>query len=192
MVGDCSINGGDRRDVNVDEIRLLYFREVERWIGRFFLAPHSDIDVVKRGALHQSSAIPELQQRTSISSVFTEIHLSLDFSDLFICRLLNFSGPDECQALWSASRRSLLNMNWRRGIVDQHGREDWVYYYGDLEFLNVHFCVTSNSSNDGTTSSGGDFPVTIPGIKFNDMLRAPRLFYLTLDENCFQYDPGIC
>lgn len=155
-------------------------------------AHYSDIDVVKRGPLYQSAAIPEVQQRTSFSSVFTELHLSVDFSDLFICRLLNFSGLHESQALWSASRRSLLSMDWRRGIIDQHGREDWVYYYGEIEFLNVHFCVTSNSSNSkySDESVQTDFPVNIPEVRFNDLLRAPRLFYLSLNENCFQYDPG--
>ena len=171
-----------------DEIRFLYYREFENWISRFMGAPSSDIDVVKRGPLHQSAAIPEIHHRTSFSSVFKEFHLSVDFSDLFICRLLNFSSPKESQALWSASRRSLLNMDWRRGIVDQHGREDWVYYYGELEFLNVQFSVTSHSSSSQLTPT--EFPVSIPGIQFNDLLRAPRLFYLSLDENCFQYDPG--
>lgn len=174
---------------NEGDIRLLYYREFERWIGRYLLAHFSDIDVVKRGPLHQSAAIPEIQHHSSFSSVFTELHISLDFSDLFICRLLNFSSPKESQALWSASHRSLLNMDWRRGIVDQHGREDWVYYYGELEFLNVHFCVTSNSSTL-VTENTSDFPVKIPGVQFNDVLRAPRLFYLSLDENCFKYDPG--
>jgi hypothetical protein len=172
-----------------EDIRFLYYREFERWISRYLLAHFSDINVVKRGPLHQSAAIPELQHRSSFSSVFTEMHLSVDFSDLFICRLLNFSGPKESQALWSASHRSLLNMDWRRGIIDQHGREDWVYYYGELEFLNVHFCVTSNISAT-SSENPSDFPVNIPGVKFNDLLRAPRLFYLSLDENCFQYDPG--
>ena len=152
-------------------------------------AHSSDIDVVKRGALHQSAAIPEIQHRTSFSSVFNEFHLSVDFSDLFICRLLNFSSAKESQALWSASGRSLLNMDWRRGIVDQHGREDWVYYYGELEFLNVQFAVTSNSSS-GAGAATSEFPVHIAGIQFNKLLRAPRLFYLSLDENCFQFDPG--
>ena len=176
---------------NSQDIRFLYYREFERWISRYLLAHFSDIDVVKRGSLHQSAAIPEPQHRTSFSSVFTEMHLSVDFSDLFICRLLNFSSPKESQALWSASRRSLLNMDWRRGIVDQHGREDWVYYYGELEFLNVHFCVTSNDSTATKSPEiSSDFPVNIPGVQFNDCLRAPRLFYLSLDENCFQYDPG--
>lgn len=184
----------EQSDVS-DEIRFLYYREFERWISRFMTAPSSDIDVVKRGSLHQSGAIPEIQQRTSFASVFTEFHLSVDFSDLYICRLMNFSGFTESQALWSASRRSLLNMDWRRGIVDQHGREDWVYYYGELEFLNVHFVVTSHSSitNEKVTNSSeiqNDFPVIIPGVQFNDLLRAPRLFYLSLDENCFKYDPG--
>lgn len=176
---------------NADDIRFLYYREFERWISRYMAAPSSDIDVVKRGSLHQSAAIPQIQHRTSFASVFTEFHLSVDFSDLYICRLMNFSGIEESQALWSASQRSLLNMDWRRGIIDQHGREDWVYYYGELEFLNVHFVVTSHSldkqSND---SNDSDFPVNIVGVKFNDLLRAPRLFYLSLDENCFQYDPG--
>lgn len=180
---------------SLDDIRFLYYREFERWISRYMAAPTSDIDVVKRGSLHQSAAIPEIQHRTSFASVFTEFHLSVDFSDLFICRLMNFSDLTESQALWSASRRSLLNMDWRRGIVDQHGREDWVYYYGELEFLNVHFVVTSHSpSANAKTSSNpeieNDFPVNIPGVQFNDLLRAPRLFYLSLDENCFKYDPG--
>lgn len=193
--------GGDASelDKSPDDIRFLYFREFERWISRFMAAPSSDIDVVKRGPLHQSAAIPEIQHRTSFAGVFTEFHLSVDFSDLFICRIMNISGPTESQALWSASRRACLNMDWRRGIVDQHGREDWVYYYGELEFLNVHFVVTSHSSppiaqvqtkTKNNPENCNEFPLNIPGIQFNDLLRAPRLFYLSLDENCFQYDPG--
>lgn len=82
-------------------------------------------------------------------------------------------------------------MDWRRGIIDQLGREDWVYYYGDIEFLNVHFCVTSNSPNTYSSDlAQTDFPVTITDVQFNDLLKAPRLFYMSLDENCFQYDPG--
>lgn len=118
------------------------------------------------------------------------MHISVDFSDLFICRFLNFSSPKESHALWTASRRSLLNMDWLRGTVDRHGREEWVCYYGELEFLNVHFCVTSNNSKTTGLNSDSDFPVKISGVQFNDLLRAPRLFYLSLDENCFQYDPG--
>ena len=179
-----------------EDIRFLYYREFERWISRFMLAHSSDIDVVKRGALHQNGAIPEIQQRASFASVFNEFHMSVDFSDLFICRLMNFSSTTESQALWSAAQRSLLNMDWRRGIVDQHGREDWVYYYGELEFINVHFCVTSHSPSTSLqqqprSKNENGFPVNIPGIQFNDLLRAPRLFYLSLDENCFRYDPGI-
>lgn len=177
IAGNCS-----------DHIRFLYYREFEKWISRFMGAHSSDIDVVKQGPLHQSAAIPEVQHRTSFSSVFNEFHLSVDFSDLFICRLFNFSSPKESQALWSASNRSLLNMDWKRGIVDQHGREEWVYYYGELEFLDVQFSVTSSSSSSALTPT--EFPVKIPGIQFNDLLRAPRLFYLSLDENCFQYDPS--
>lgn len=176
-----------------NEIRFLYYREIERWISRSMLAPFLDIDCVKRGALHQSAAIPEPQQRTSFSSAFTEFHISVTFSDLFICRILNFSNPSESQALWSASQHSTLNMDWRRGIVDQHGREDWVYYYGELEFLNVQFCVTSSNNSDSRLKSENeyfDFPIKIPGINFHNLLRAPRLFYLSLDETGFQFDPG--
>lgn len=184
-------NGNHYREGSQHEIRFLYYREFERWISRYLTAHYSDIDVVKRGPIYQSAAIPEIQQRTSFSSVFTGLHLSVDFSDLFICRLLNFSSPHDSQALWSASRRSLLNMDWRRGIIDQHGREDWVYYYGDIEFLNVHFCVTSSAENlNSSELTQTDFPVIIPDVQFYDVLKAPRLFYLSLNESCFKYDPG--
>lgn len=172
-------------------IRFLYYREFENWIKRFILPPHLDIDSVKRGQLHQSSSIPEIQHRTSFSNVFTEFHLSVEFSDLFICRLLNFSSQTESQALWSASKKSILRMDWRKGIIDQHGRYDWVYYYGELEFLDVQFCVSSSDSIQGSTSLfTDDFPVQANGITFYSLLKAPRLFYLSLDEGCFQYDPG--
>lgn len=190
------VRGGNDFETNsLEDIRFLYYRELERWISRFMMAHSSDIDVVKRGPLHQSAAIPEIQERTSFASVFTEFHLSVDFSDLFVCRVMNFSGPLESQALWSASKKSILNMDWRRGIIDQHGREDWVYYYGELEFLNVHFCVTSHSLDSNENSKNfskneNDFPVNILGVQFNDLLRAPRLFYLSLNENVFRYDPG--
>lgn len=184
FVGGQPIDG-----ISGDDIRFLYYREFESWVSRFLGAHSSDTDVVKRGALHQNAAIPEVQYRTSFLSVFNEFHLSVDFSDLFICRLFNFSGPKESQALWSASNRSLLNMDWKRGIVDQHGREDWVNYYGELEFLDVQFSVTASNSSTSALKPT-EFPVQIAGIQFNDLLRAPRLFYLSLDENCFQYDPG--
>ena len=194
VVGNASEIDSDSSKFN--DIRFLYYREIERWISRFMLAPFSDIDCVKRGTLHQSAAIPEIQQRTSFSSVFTEFHISIDFSDLFICRILNFSSPSESQALWSASHRSSLNMDWRRGIVDRYGREDWVYYYGELEFLDVQFCVTSTNENYSKDKAffekaNVDFPIKISGVHFHNLLRAPRLFYFSLDETCFQYDPGI-
>lgn len=175
-----------------DEIRLLYYREIESWIGRFLGAHYSDMDTVKRGKLHQSAAIPEIQKRKSFSNVFKEFHLSLDFSDIFISRILNFMDSNESQALWSTSARSLLNMDWRKGVVDQHGREGWVYYYGELEFLDVNFCVSTNAPVDKSlVSPSSQFPLKLLGIDFYDLLRAPRLFYLSLDENCFKYDPGI-
>lgn len=190
------------------EIRFLYYRELERWISRFFLNFHSDIDSVKQGPLYKCNAIPNHQNKTSFSSVFNEFHLSVEFSDLFVSRIMNWSGEmigqddvanetsesafkKPSQALWATSRGSALNMDWRKGIVDARDKSDWAYYYGEIEFLDAHFCVSSSDAKfQSSTMKSKDFGISIPGVEHFDLIKAPRLFYLSLDENCFQFDPG--
>lgn len=187
IVGDSSL----REQALQHDIRFLYYRELERWISRFLLAFHSDIDCVKQGNLHQCAAIPLRLEKTSFSSVFRQLHLSFEFDDLFTSRLINFSDHNQAQALWATAQGSALNMDWCKGQIDKHGKVDWCYYYGEIEFLDVQFCVNSFSGGDEEMKSA-DFGVKIPGVVFYELLRAPRLFYLSLDEKCFQFDPGIC
>lgn len=188
IVGDSTLVDQTPRP----EIRFLYYRDIERWIGRSLLTFHTDIDCVKQGALHQCPAIQLSQHKTSFSSVFREIHLSFEFEDLFTSRLLNFTTPTEAQALWATAQGSALNMDWRKGQLDRHGRLDWCYYYGEIEFLEVQFCVSEfePADQEALEMKSADFAVKLPNVVFYDILRAPRLFYLTLDEKCFQFDPG--
>ena len=172
-----------------NDIRFLYYREIEKWISRLLLTFHSDIDCVKQGQLHLSPAIPIRQQKISFSTVFRELHLSFEFDDLFTSRIINFSDNNQAQALWATAKGSALNMDWCKGQVDKHGKVDWCYYYGEIEFLDVQFCVNSFAGGDESVKSA-DFGVDIPGVVFYELLRAPRLFYLALDEKCFQFDPG--
>ena len=84
-----------------NDIRFLYYREFERWISRFMGAHTSDIDVVKRGPLHQSAAIPKF----NIELPFQASLMSFTYQS--ISRIFSFAGFSifefkESQALWSA------------------------------------------------------------------------------------------
>jgi hypothetical protein len=133
--------------------------------------------------------VPERQVRTSFASVFTELHLFVHFADLFMTRLMNFSGLEDYQALWIASQKSDLEMHWRKGVLDASGHADWCYYYGEVEFRDVDACVSGTAADPSSNLQSCNFPLKIDGLPFYDFMRASRLLYLTLDEKCFRFDP---
>ena len=172
---------------------ISYYREIEAFIKHYFVTMVPS--AVRRGPLF-SNPFVAINKKVNISTILSEIHAAFCSSGPFSIRILHFYGIDRYGGAQLVCDGSQVWLDWRKGkrlLSDRDGKRYkyfWSFYFGEVSFATVRIAVVSCKKIGEHEEQIRMLPgfENIEGILMYEILSAPRLFYLAIDELCFKDD----
>lgn len=180
-------------DENVDKVRRLlvfYYRELEDWFvkgfGRFVTPP------VKSGTLFKFSTLSK-KATPKLSSVMNDVRFRLDFDGIFMVRGLQFYDDKNFGGLLLLSEgRTRLIFAWRKGT--RHASNplsgQWFNHFAEITFATTMIGMLAPwTAEHFSRLMSTSIPEAYENVAFFEVLNAPLLFYLKVNQACFKADP---
>jgi hypothetical protein len=170
-------------------LMVFYYRELEDWFIRNF--GHFVTPPVKAGPLFQFGTLSK-KATPKLSSVLTEFKLKLAFDGLFCARGLQYYDTEDFGGvLLSSSGRTRIGLAFRKSIqkgVPSSNQTQWFQHFVEYDFSSMRLGVITKESNAEECLRSKGLPFRYGGAAMFDVLTAPRLFYIAVNQACFKRD----